>query len=160
MRDWRKLNLVFVDTCGSVVFARLTQASYNKGRPISQHRNLSYLHLANHIRSITRKKESFSFRNMNIPINFIRGEGLHRDVSMCVCLCFVSLPNQCILKPIIYVCVGSYVWTRRDNQNGLLLRTTCGSPNSSCQVGDRSSWNYSRGPTWTPFSWNGKLTLE
>ncbi|RID43375.1 hypothetical protein BRARA_I00238 [Brassica rapa] len=84
-RDWTTSDLFddpiyqHADTCGSVVFARLTQAAYNKDRPIAQRRNLSYRHLANHIRSVTGKKESFSFRNLSIPKNFIRDNGLHKD---------------------------------------------------------------------------------
>ncbi|KAF8048114.1 hypothetical protein N665_2673s0005 [Sinapis alba] len=67
------------DTCASVVFTRLTQAGYNKDKPIAQRRDLSYQHLANHIKSVTGKKESFSFRNFSIAKDFIRENGLHRD---------------------------------------------------------------------------------
>ncbi|KAL0887054.1 hypothetical protein Bca101_011037 [Brassica carinata] len=82
-------------TCASVVFTRLTQAAYNKDKPIAQRRNLPYRHLANHIKSVTGKKESFSFRNFSIAKDFIRDDGIHRE--------------------------GGYIWKRRDNQNALLL---------------------------------------
>ncbi|KAJ0264973.1 Uncharacterized protein HA466_0013540 [Hirschfeldia incana] len=58
---------------------RLTQAAYNRDKPIAQRRNLSYRHLANHIRSVTKKKESFSFRNFSIAKDFIRNDGIHRE---------------------------------------------------------------------------------
>ncbi|KAF8112200.1 hypothetical protein N665_0066s0073 [Sinapis alba] len=67
------------DTCASVVFTRLTQAAYNKDKPMAQRRNLSYQHLANHIKSKTGKKKSFSFRNFSIAKDFIRDDGIHRD---------------------------------------------------------------------------------
>ncbi|KAL0674112.1 hypothetical protein Bca4012_002093 [Brassica carinata] len=80
-RDWTTSGLIGdpinqrEDTCGSVVFTHLLQASYNKDKPIAQHRDLSYLVLANHIQSQTQAK-GFSFRNLNIPINYIRNVGL------------------------------------------------------------------------------------
>ncbi|XP_048605338.1 uncharacterized protein LOC125582923 [Brassica napus] len=80
-RDWTTSGLIGdpinqrEDTCGSVVFTHLLQASYNKDKPIAQHRDLSYLVLANHIQSQTQAK-GFSFRNLNIPINYIRNIGL------------------------------------------------------------------------------------
>ncbi|CAH8390737.1 unnamed protein product [Eruca vesicaria subsp. sativa] len=80
-RDWTTSGLIGdpidqkEDTCGSVVFTHLLQASYNKDKPIAQHRDLSYLGLANHIRSQTNSKV-FAFRNLNIPINYIRSVGL------------------------------------------------------------------------------------
>ncbi|CAL9233118.1 unnamed protein product, partial [Arabidopsis halleri] len=66
------------DTCGSVVFTHLLQVSYNKDKPIAAHRKLSYQDLAHYIKGKTKKKE-FSFRNPNIPINYIRSTGLHKD---------------------------------------------------------------------------------
>ncbi|KAF2580500.1 hypothetical protein F2Q68_00001532 [Brassica cretica] len=84
-RDWTTSGLIGdpinqrEDTCGSVVFTHLLQASYNKDKPIAQHRDLSYLVLANHIQSQTQAK-GFSFRNLNIPINYIRNVGLRGHV--------------------------------------------------------------------------------
>ncbi|CAA7047010.1 unnamed protein product [Microthlaspi erraticum] len=61
-----------------VVFAHLLQISYNKDKTVAQRRDLSYLDLAHHIKSQTKKK-NFSFRNLNIPINYIREVGLYKD---------------------------------------------------------------------------------
>ncbi|CAN8238697.1 unnamed protein product [Cochlearia groenlandica] len=84
IRDWTTTGLIDDpitqrdDTCGSVVFTRLLEISYNKDRPIAQRRELSYLDLANHIQSVTKKKE-FSFRNLNLPMRYISAIGLHKD---------------------------------------------------------------------------------
>ncbi|KAH0908364.1 hypothetical protein HID58_031685 [Brassica napus] len=115
------------DTCGYT-----TQAAYNKDRPIAQ-------------RQRYRKKKSFSFKNFSIPKTFIRDNGLHRDVSVCIYI-FVFVPNKCTLNSKIYVCVGGYVWTMRDNKNVCWLIITCGSTISVCKDGNCPYWNYFRGP--------------
>ncbi|VVB07131.1 unnamed protein product [Arabis nemorensis] len=53
---------------------------YNKDRPKAERRELSARDLAEYIKSRT-KKEKFSFRNLNIPINYIRHTRLRRDAN-------------------------------------------------------------------------------
>ncbi|XP_010424632.1 PREDICTED: uncharacterized protein LOC104709768 [Camelina sativa] len=66
------------DTCCSVVITRLLQASYNKDRPLAEHRILSYRDLAEYIKG-KNQNDKYAFRNLNIPIKYIRDVGLHRD---------------------------------------------------------------------------------
>ncbi|XP_020877210.1 LOW QUALITY PROTEIN: uncharacterized protein LOC110227450 [Arabidopsis lyrata subsp. lyrata] len=87
-RDWTTSGLLddpidqLEDKCGSVVFTRLLQASYNKDKLIAECRDLSYQDGTHYIKNKTGKKK-FLFRNMNIPINikYINSDGLHKDVS-------------------------------------------------------------------------------
>lgn len=127
------------------MFTRLTQAAYNKDKPTAQRRNLSYRHLANHIKSDIGKKESFPFRNFSIQKDFTRDNGLRRDVSVCIYTLFLfpitvfqTRKSICLWRGLHLDKEGQQKWT-------LAHKTTCGNMRSVCKAGNRSSWNYFRG---------------
>ncbi|OAO98647.1 hypothetical protein AXX17_AT4G04540 [Arabidopsis thaliana] len=85
LTDWTTSHLIddpidqYKDTCSSVVFTRLTHASYNKDRHIAPRQNMSYRDLAEYLKGKS-KGRKLSFRNLNEPIKYIQNVGLLKDV--------------------------------------------------------------------------------
>ncbi|AEE82341.1 hypothetical protein [Arabidopsis thaliana] len=85
LTDWTTSHLIddpidqYKDTCSSVVFTRLTQASYNKDRHIAPRQNMSYRDLVEYLKGKS-KGRKLSFQNLNEPIKYIQNVGLLKDV--------------------------------------------------------------------------------